>query len=698
MNVMRGRGTDGPTSTTTGGTGSDGARTPAPAGTTPAPPAPPMPKADDVACLAGLVDLVSVSARATSQVFRAREPETDRAVAVKLYAAVVQDSRTRADLERRLGTAEQLGAHPNLVAVHRHGVLPTGHPYVVMPWYDRGSLSDEIWRRGPLAVPDVLRVGAGIAAGLGYAHGFGFRHGAVKPANVLLSLLDDPVVADFALGLGGAGAVRTSPHAAPELWEGAEPTAASDVWALAATLFTALAGRPPFGAGGQPQHGDAALPDLPRSDVPHALTAVLQAGVSRRPEDRPSASELADHLSWFGRQHGADAESKGAGVGTDTNPRGIALPAVPMPVAEAAQPPQPPPPVPAQVPVSEPVAAAFVPEAPATEPEAPAEPESLATPAEAPADAPAAPADELAVPADEPLPPAVEPVAPAVEPVVRPGFTVVEPVARPAIEPVLWPSDLVGDGPGDISVDVSVKDSGEDSGNGSGLSAPEGTPTAPTPPATPPPPPHVPAAPPVTPSGIHLHDRGPTRPTASVRPIRPVKPGQPAGPVPEQPTGDGRWTIEVPVQAVLGVLAAAAIAVATVATILAGDGRDTATAPARVSANTSASAPERQPAPTRIPAANTSAAQAPRAAGDVRVTGVSRSTVSLAWEDTNAGRAAYSVVVDAGAAVTRPQRARAATSHAVSGLAPGTSYCFTVQTGTGAVTPVTMPVCARTLA
>ena len=81
----------------------------------------------------------------------------------------------------------------------------------------------------------------------------------------------------------------------------------------------------------------------------------------------------------------------------------------------------------------------------------------------------------------------------------------------------------------------------------------------------------------------------------------------------------------------------------------------------------------------------------------MHVTGATRSTVTLAWEDTNNARTPYSVIVDSGAAApVATQRADGPSSHIVQGLGPATTYCFTVRTGTGAVTPVTMPVCART--
>jgi len=186
----------------------------------------------------------------------------------------------------------------------------------------------------------------------------------------------------------------------------------------------------------------------------------------------------------------------------------------------------------------------------------------------------------------------------------------------------------------------------------------------------------------------------PARPAPTPRPARrsalPIQPTPPAA-----TAGPQRWNVEITgTGGVLGVLAGTAVAiavVASVATFLAGRGHSAA-APAPRPAVSSAAAP----APTPIPAARAAAPSVALAADDLEVTGATRSTVTLAWHDGNGGRVPYVVLTDAGAATVAPQRAGTATSHVVTGLSPATDYCFTVATGTGAVTPVTMPTCVRT--
>jgi hypothetical protein len=151
-----------------------------------------------------------------------------------------------------------------------------------------------------------------------------------------------------------------------------------------------------------------------------------------------------------------------------------------------------------------------------------------------------------------------------------------------------------------------------------------------------------------------------------------------------------RWGIDVSAGgAVFGVLAGTAVAVAavaSVATFLTGQAR----AP-------QAAVPERPAASqTSVPIARASAPLTPRPAARLHVTGATRSTITLAWDDTNNTRLPYVVTIDAGATPVAPQRADGPAAHIVQGLRPATAYCFTVQTGTGAVTPVTTPICGRT--
>jgi hypothetical protein len=257
--------------------------------------------------LAGLshfTDVVPVASGATSQVFRARQPAMARLVAIKVLTPT-DDRAVRARFDRELATVGRLSWHPQVVTVLEYGISPAGVPYLVMPWYSRGSLADELGRRGPLPVAEVLRIGVRIGAALDHAHQHGVLHRDVKPANILLSEFDEPVLADF----GGAARLQelsavtssyTPMYAAPELLCGKPACAGSDVWSMSSTLYAALTGRSPFlgdGSGGLAgalsRVISAPTPPMGRTDVPSELEGLLGAGLAKRPEDRPTASEFA---------------------------------------------------------------------------------------------------------------------------------------------------------------------------------------------------------------------------------------------------------------------------------------------------------------------------------------------------------------------------------------------------------------------
>jgi serine/threonine-protein kinase PknK len=234
--------------------------------------------------LPGLTEVVHVARGASGDVLRAREPGMGRAVAVKVYTAV----HGSACAEREVAVAGLLGVHPHLVTIHRHGRTPHGHAYVVMPWYEGGSLADVVRDRGPMPVTEALGLGVRLAGALAHLHGHGVVHRDVKPANVLLTGTGEPVLADLGLatlpGEPPAPAAGLTPlHAAPEVLRGEPATPASDVWSLVSTLCT--------------------ITD--RSDLPAALTDLVREATSADPHRRPqTGADLVTRLQQVQRQLG----------------------------------------------------------------------------------------------------------------------------------------------------------------------------------------------------------------------------------------------------------------------------------------------------------------------------------------------------------------------------------------------------------
>ncbi len=259
---------------------------------------PPAP-VDDLG-IPGLTEPCVIGRGGFGVVHRARQSDLNRVVAVKVLSADLD----RAGQERfaREGWAMgTLAGHPHVVAVHSVGTTAAGRPYLLMPLLEGGSLAELLPVPTRTAVSYVVK----LAGALHTAHLAGVLHRDLKPSNVLLSGYGEPQLADFGIArvTGGfetsEGVVSASiAYAAPEIFDGKAPTVASDVYSLAATLFAAVRGTPPFGTGVGEELIATCLriardpvPDLRLDGVPPAVCSVIEAGLAKDPAARPVSAE-----------------------------------------------------------------------------------------------------------------------------------------------------------------------------------------------------------------------------------------------------------------------------------------------------------------------------------------------------------------------------------------------------------------------
>jgi serine/threonine protein kinase len=156
----------------------------------------------------------------------------------------VRTARIRAMREGRIAARV---VHARAIAVF-DVVTHDSMPWLVMEYLPSRSLATVLAERGPLPPTEVARIGAQIADALTAVHEAGIVHGDVKPGNVLLT--DDGVakLTDFGVSRAswdtsatGGGAVAGTPgYFAPEVARGGDPTPASDVFSLGATLYAAV--------------------------------------------------------------------------------------------------------------------------------------------------------------------------------------------------------------------------------------------------------------------------------------------------------------------------------------------------------------------------------------------------------------------------------------------------------------------------
>ncbi|MEU4515216.1 protein kinase [Nonomuraea wenchangensis] len=215
-------------------------------------------------------------------------------VAVKLLSA--GDQETRARLARELDALEGIASFCTARVLDASVDGP--RPYVVSEYVDGPSLAERVRERGPLRGGELERLVVGTATALAAIHAAGIVHRDFKPGNVLLGP-DGPRVVDFGIARAEGAATLTSgiigtpAYLAPEQIKGTPASAASDVFAWAASMVYAGTGVSPFGADTVPAVLHRVLhaePDL--SALPGRLRELLATCLSKEPGRRPTAQQL----------------------------------------------------------------------------------------------------------------------------------------------------------------------------------------------------------------------------------------------------------------------------------------------------------------------------------------------------------------------------------------------------------------------
>ncbi len=261
--------------------------------------------------LAGIVDLERIGRGGFGTVYRGRQTDFNRTVAVKVLDGVTDDPAADQRFRREVAAMGSVSHHPNVVPVYATGVTADGHPYLVMPYLPGGSLADRL-RQGPIPWEEAVQVGTKVADALCAAHGVGVLHRDVKPANILYSAYAEPQLGDFGIARladttrTATGLVTaTVTFAPPEILSGQKAVPGSDVYSLAATLHAAIRGKPPFSVTeGEPLAATVARvvteppPDLRPAGVPDAVATAIERAMVKDPAARtPSAAAFKEELS-----------------------------------------------------------------------------------------------------------------------------------------------------------------------------------------------------------------------------------------------------------------------------------------------------------------------------------------------------------------------------------------------------------------
>ncbi|WP_172384631.1 serine/threonine-protein kinase [Streptomyces sp. MNP-20] len=251
----------------------------------------------------------SIGSGGMGRVWRARDEVLHRAVAVKeLTAAQWVQEADRAVLLTRTQTEARAQAQINHSAVVTvHDVLEyDDRPWIVMELVEGCSLADAVKERGRVEAREVARIGLWVLRALRAAHTAGVLHRDIKPGNVLLSDDGRVLLTDFGIAAieGDKTITRTGEvvgsvdYLAPERVSGANPGPAADLWALGATLYTAVEGNSPFRRTSPLGTMQAVVTEEPAAAAhAGALGPVIAALLRKDPTARPSADEAEQMLA-----------------------------------------------------------------------------------------------------------------------------------------------------------------------------------------------------------------------------------------------------------------------------------------------------------------------------------------------------------------------------------------------------------------
>jgi eukaryotic-like serine/threonine-protein kinase len=246
------------------------------------------------------------------EVYEAEQLETGRRLALKVLRATLRGDEDRARFLREGQLAASI-SHAHTVYIFGSEEVG-GAPAITMELLSGGTLKDCVSADGPMPPSAAVSAVLDIIGGLDAAHAAGILHRDIKPSNCFVDADGAVKVGDFGLSistltrdvrheLATAGFEGTPQFAAPEQLRGEPLDVRADIYAVGATLYYLLTGRPPLDAQdlrelvSKVASEKPASPRALRRDVPRGLAAVVLRCLAKAPAGRPqSYAALADLL------------------------------------------------------------------------------------------------------------------------------------------------------------------------------------------------------------------------------------------------------------------------------------------------------------------------------------------------------------------------------------------------------------------
>jgi hypothetical protein len=257
------------------------------------------------AILSGRYRIVALLGRGgMGDVYRADDLTLDQPVALKfLPAASLADPARLARFHNELRTARQV-SHRNVCRVYDFGEAD-GHRFLSMEYVDGEDLAVLLRRIGRIPHDKAVQIARQLCAGVAAAHERGVLHRDLKPANVMIDGRGDVRITDFGIATASGDAtgelVGTLRYMAPEQFEGAPATVASDIYALGLMLFEIFTGRH--------SHEWTTVEELRRfhrtgthvtpstlvRDLDPAVERIIERCLNRDPGQRPTSALAVAH-------------------------------------------------------------------------------------------------------------------------------------------------------------------------------------------------------------------------------------------------------------------------------------------------------------------------------------------------------------------------------------------------------------------
>jgi uncharacterized RDD family membrane protein YckC len=240
------------------------------------------------------------------EVYLATDLALDRPVAIKVLPAALARDPVRRDRLIREARSQARISHPNVGHIYFIGEEmggASGRLYFAMEFVAGETVAEKI-ARGPVSIEDALAIIRSAALGLREAQRSGITHRDIKPSNLMIDSHGMVKVLDFGLAAGEPGVLGGGPVAqtslagtplymAPEQARGEPVDFHADIYALGATLFHLVSGRPPFEADTLDallsKHASAERPQLPRrAGTPRTTVAAIDALIGRMMAPSPA--------------------------------------------------------------------------------------------------------------------------------------------------------------------------------------------------------------------------------------------------------------------------------------------------------------------------------------------------------------------------------------------------------------------------